>query len=128
MGGKFVLEFEVISDEQRAMIRAVGRALSEFRKRSNAGAGEAAPSPAELFRDLLGGELAPHLPLLFAPADSGLPIRTDALRLLALHSLGGADPAQGGGRPKTLYTSSPARYGRARWDSPPFLRARAECS
>jgi len=108
-----VIQFEEISDEQRAMVDAVGRFLSGLRNRAAAAESADAPgkSPAELLQEVMSGELAPHLGLLLSTSGSGLPIKTDALRLLALHGGSEADVTAGIGLPETMVTRNPAKYG-----------------
>jgi acyl-CoA dehydrogenase len=108
-----VIQFEEISEEQRAMVNAVGRFIAALRNRSAAEEAADAPekSPADLLQEVMSGELAPHLGLLFSTSGSGLPIKTDALRLLALHGAGEADLTEGIGLPKSMYTRRPAKYG-----------------
>jgi acyl-CoA dehydrogenase len=108
-----VIQFEEISEEQKAMVRAVGEFMSALRNRSAVEDAADAPekSPTDLLQEVMSGELAPHIGLLFSTSGSGLPIKTDALRLLALHGGGGANLTSGIGLPKTMYTRSPAKYG-----------------
>ncbi len=108
-----MIQFEEISEEQRAMVNAVGKFISALQNRSAAEDAADAPekSPADLLQEVMSGELAPHLGLLFSTSGSGLPIKTDALRLLALHGGGEANLTEGIGLPKTMYTRRPAKYG-----------------
>ena len=110
-----MIQFEEISEEQKAMVRAVGKFISTLRNRSAVEDGAGAPerSPTDLLQKVMSGELAPHIGLLFSTSGSGLPVRTDALRLLALHGGGEPNLAGGMGLPKTLYTRNPAKYGLA---------------
>jgi len=108
-----MIQFEEVSEEQKAMMRAVGEFISTLRNRPVAEDATDAPdkSPAELLQEVMSGDLAPHLGLLFSTSGSGLPIKTDALRLLALHGGGGAGSRRGMGMPKAMYTRSPVKYG-----------------
>jgi len=108
-----VIEFEEIGEEQKAMLRAVGEMISSLRNRSQAGDGADAPEKtlADRLQEAMSGELAPHIGLLFSTSGSGIPIKTNALRLLALHSGDGVNATTGIGLPKTLYTRSPVKYG-----------------
>jgi hypothetical protein len=109
--GSSVIQFEEIGEEQKAMLRAVGEFISALRNRPPAEDSAGAPerSPSDLFQEVMSGDLAPHIGLLFSTSGPGLPIKTDALRLLALY--GGGSLTSGLGLPKTMYTSSPAKYG-----------------
>lgn len=105
-----MIQFEEIGEEQKAMLRAVGNFISALQNRSSP-ADAPEESPADLLRRAMSGELAPYIGLLFSTSGSGLPIKTDALRLLALHGGSEANLAGGIGLPRTLYTRSLARYG-----------------
>ena len=94
-----MIQFEEISDEQRAMVDAVGRFLSGLRNRPAAAESADAPgkSPAELLQEVMSGELAPHLGLLLStsgPLVAGSTRRQYRERLGQLAAMAGAEPDQ----------------------------------
>jgi len=108
-----VIRFEEISDEQREMMAAVGRFITALRSRSTepADANAADRPPSNPLAEMMSGELAAYASQLFSTGGGGLPFKTDAIRLMALHGGGDAAAGQGRGLPRTLYTQKPVRYG-----------------
>ncbi len=108
-----MIQFEEVSDEQRQMMSAVGSFIAALGTRPD-GENEdesAEHSAPDLLKAVMTGELAQYSDQLFSTAGGGVPIKTNAIRLLALHSGGDAQLAEGKGLPQTMYGSRPAKYG-----------------
>ncbi|MCP4005665.1 MAG: acyl-CoA dehydrogenase [bacterium] len=111
-----MIQFEEVSEEQRQMIRAVGEFTAGLGNRLRPEDAQDTLETAEgsapnLLQEVMNGPLAPYAGQLFSSPGSGLPVKTNALRLLALYGGGGSASDLGTGLPRTMYTRRPAKYG-----------------
>jgi acyl-CoA dehydrogenase len=111
--GDSVIQFEQISDEQRQMMSAVSGFIAALQHRptSEDGADTAEQSVPDLLAAVMNGELAKYSDQLFSTTGTGIPIKTNAIRLMALYGGRGAEVARGIGLPRIMYTRRPVRYG-----------------
>jgi acyl-CoA dehydrogenase len=97
-----MFEFEVRSDRQKEMLRAMGNVLRDLLSTSSG-------PPADLLGTVMGGELANYVDMLMAPGGGLLPVKTDVIRQYMVY--GNENPADGPGIPKFISTSHPLKLG-----------------